>query len=122
MSEKKGLLNFLKLDNIIEHFIGLVESKIEIAKIEIKAELAHGISKGIVALLLIFFMALFFLFLNIAIAFFIGYAVDNMGLGFLMVSGFYLVVFIVLYLLKDFLKLDAFFEDKLSDGLKRNKP
>ncbi|TRX61439.1 phage holin family protein [Fulvivirga sp. M361] len=122
MSEKKGLLNFLKLDNIVEHFIGLVESKIEIAKIEIKAELAQGISKGIVALLLIFFMALFFLFLNIAIALFIGHAVDNLGLGFLMVSGFYLVVFILLYLMKDFLKLDTFFEDKLSDVLKRNKP
>ena len=121
MSEKKGLLNYLKLDNIIEHFIGLVESKVEIAKIEIKEELAHGLSKGIVALLLLFFAILFFLFFNIAIALFVGYALNNAGYGFLIISGFYLIIFTILYLLRDTLKLSEFFEKKLAKALNIEK-
>ncbi len=121
MAEKKGFFNFLKPDGIIEHFVALLESRIMIAKIEVKEEIAHILSRGLVTFALVFVATLFFLFLNFAFAFFVGSAMQNVSYGFLIVSGFYLMVFIILFLLKDRLGLDKYFEKKLSHALKIKK-
>ena len=120
MAEKKGFFNFLKLDNLIEHFTALIESRIMIAKIEFKEEMAQILSRGLVAFLLIFIGTLCFLFLNVALALVIGDVLQNPSFGFLLVSGFYLIIFVALFLLKDKLGLHQYFERKLSDllGLK----
>ena len=121
MAERKGFFNFLKLDNIIEHFTALMESRITIAKIEFKEEMAHILSRGVVSFLMVFMGILCFLFLNVALALILGGVLGNTSYGFLLISGFYLVIFVILFLFKDQLGLHQYFEKKLSQLLRLKK-
>ena len=121
MAEKKGILSFLKLDGAIDHLIGIVESKIEIAKIEAKEELAELISKAAVFITLVFFAIVFFLFLNLALAIWLGKLLPHEFQGFLIVSAFYLLVFLVLLLIKDKIGFKEKIEDKLNTVFKSKK-
>lgn len=121
MAERKGILSFLRLDGAIDHLVAMVESKIEIAKIEVREELAEVLAKGIVGIILIAIGGTFFLFLNLALALWIGELMQREFLGFFIVSGFYLVVLIVLLLIKDKIGLKNNIEEKLNKGFKSRK-
>lgn len=121
MGEKKGLLSFFKVDSLFEHLTSFIESKVEIYKIEIKEEVAQSLSKMMIVLLFFFIGTFFFLFLNIALGYYLGALLESLFLGFLIISGFYLLVFLVLYLLRDQFKLEQFFEKKVIEWLKLDK-
>ena len=121
MGERKGLFNFLKLDSLFDHLTAFIESKIEIYKIEVKEELAQTLSKIMVWLLMGSIFFFFFLFLNIAIGYYLGSILNSLFYGFLIISGSYLLIFFVLYLLRDTIGLRQFFEKLLTDWLKIDK-
>ncbi|MEM9858829.1 MAG: phage holin family protein [Bacteroidota bacterium] len=118
MADKKGILNFLKLDGIVDNLLKLVESKIEIAKVEIKKDLAKFIAKALVAVILASLGLTFFIFLNFGLAFLIGEWIGKLYIGFLIVSAFYLILFLLFYFTKDSLNIEETIEEKLNDTLK----
>ncbi|MBL3654937.1 phage holin family protein [Fulvivirga sediminis] len=118
MREKKGLLHFLKVDNIIDHLTDFIESKVEVFKMELKEEIAALMSKAIVTVLLGLTASFFLFFLNIAIGYYLGYLLENIFYGFLIVSLFYLIVFIIFFLLRNQLGLRELIEKKLNELLK----
>ena len=109
MGDKKGLLSFLNFDSIIENLSGYVEKRIALFKIEMKEDLAVAAAKLVVVLVLALSLFMIILFLSIASAVLLNRILDSESLGFFLVAGFYLIIFLVFFFLKD----EARFEEKL---------
>lgn len=93
---KDSVLKFLKLDSLIENLTGYVEARIELTKIEIKEDLAKGLAKVAVFMIMGAVLTLFVILMSIAIALLIGKSVGIFG-GFSIVAGFYLLLGLLLY-------------------------
>ena len=106
MSEKKGLLNFLKLDSIIENLSGYIENKLEILKIELKEDAASLASRLILLIFLCTLALIILLFLSLAAGIVINLWLDSSYLGFLVIGGIYLLLLLVLIIFKNKLKLE----------------
>ena len=100
MSENKKFLDIFLVKNIVNALIGFIETKVELYKIQFKEEIAKALS--ILVLVIIFSMVgmLFILFLSHFISRLLNDLFDSQYLGFLIVTGFYLVSIIVAYLLR----------------------
>jgi len=115
VSEKKGLLNFLKLDSIIENLSGYVENKLEILKIELKVDAAYLASRLILLIFLFTLAFIILLFLSLAAGIVINLWLGSSYLGFLVIGGFYLLLLVVIIIFKNKLKL----EDKIQSYVLR---
>ncbi len=100
MSENKKFLDIFRIKNIVNALIGFIETKVELYKIQFKEEIAKALS--ILVLVIIFSMVgmLFILFLSHFISRLLNDLFDSQYLGFLIVTGFYLLSGIVVYLLR----------------------
>ena len=88
---KDSILKFLKLDGLIESLTGYIESRIELTKLEIKEDIAMGLAKVLLAILLGVVFTLFIILISIAVAHLIAKSLGAFG-GFAIVAGFYLIV------------------------------
>lgn len=97
---KETLLKFLKLDSLIDNVTGYVEARIELLKIEVREEVAKGLAKTVVTLVIIAFFTLFVWMTSMAAAYKIG---ESLGIdkGFAIVGCFYLVVALAIYLFRN---------------------
>ncbi|MEM8565005.1 MAG: phage holin family protein [Bacteroidota bacterium] len=118
MTDKKSILSFLKLDSIVDRLLKLVESKIEIAKIEIKKDLSHFLAKALVMAILIALGLIFFLFLNLALGFLISAWIGDTYSGFLIISAVYFLLFILFLVAKNYMNIEARIEKKLGEAFK----
>jgi uncharacterized membrane protein YqjE len=97
---KDSVLKFLKLDNLIQNLTGFVETKVELMKLEIKEDLAKGLSRVAVFIVVAFTFVLFIVFFSVALAFKLGESMGTFG-GFAVVAAFYLLLAIVTFLLRE---------------------
>ena len=97
---KERLLNFLKLDGLIENLSGYFETRVELLKVEAKEEVARLGSKVLVGLLIAFTVVFFLLLGSFAAAYAIGEKLGT-SIGFVIVGGFYLLATILLLAFKD---------------------
>jgi hypothetical protein len=115
---RDSLAKFFKVDSLISNLTGYVETRVEILKLEAKEEIskqaANAAVYGVIGLL----FAVVLVFFSVAIALIIGESLGNFA-GFLIVSGFYLIVGVVLLLNRD--KLIKSIESKISLKLKKKK-
>ena len=97
---KENLLKFLKLDSLVENVTGYVETRIELLRIEIREELAEGISRAVVYVVVLAVMMLSVFLGSMAVAFKIA---ESMGAfaGFGIVSGIYFVVGLLVYFFRN---------------------
>ena len=93
---KDSILKFLKLDSLIENLTGYVETRIELTKMEIREDLAKGLSKFLLFILLGAVLSLFIILISIAAAHLIAKSIGASG-GFAVVAGFYLLVGLLIY-------------------------
>lgn len=77
------------------------ETSIELFRLNAIDKTADLVSSLFVKLILVMVVAMFTLFINIALSLYIGKLLDETYLGFLVVSGIYLVVAIVILLFND---------------------
>jgi hypothetical protein len=98
---KDFLFKFLRLENLVSHLSGYVESRIALVKLEIREEVAHGISKGITALVLMLLAFLFLLFLSLGVAHFLNRYFEDDFAGYFLVGGFYGLVFLILVIFRE---------------------
>ncbi|HEY9006283.1 phage holin family protein [Ohtaekwangia sp.] len=91
---KDSVLKFLKLDSLVHNLTGYVETKVELMKLEIKEDLAKGLSRIAVFIAIVFAFVLFILFFSVALAFKIGESIGIFG-GFAVIAAFYLLLAII---------------------------
>jgi uncharacterized membrane protein YqjE len=97
---KETLLKFLKLDGLIDSLTGYVEARIALMKIEVREELANGLAKALVLVLIIALFTLFVCMMSFAVAYEIGESLGTFE-GFAIVACFYLIVGLGLFLLRN---------------------
>lgn len=83
--------------NIIQHIIGLVETKIELAKMEVKAEVSSIASKLIVAMVIAVVAFFIWFYLSLALGMFLNDVLNTEYAGILIVAGLHLLVLLLLY-------------------------
>ena len=77
------------------------KTTLEIVKLKTVDKTSDIISSLAVSLILILIVAIFSLFINVGIALWIGNIMENTALGFFIVSGFYLLLGIIVYFNKE---------------------
>ena len=95
MSDYKKIFNFLKLDNIVDHVSDLVEAKVDIYKLELKYEVAKIGSRLITFIILSFLSFMVLLFLSYTLSTFLNEILDSKFWGFAIVTGIYILVFVL---------------------------
>ncbi len=77
------------------------ETSIELLRLNAIDKTADIVSSLFARLALIMLVAMFTLFINIALSLFIGQLLNEMYLGFLIVSGFYLILAVIVFYFND---------------------
>ena len=115
---KDTLLKFFKLEGLIDHLTGYVETRIQLMKYEIREEVAEAIANAIVYFVLGLAAFIFLLLASVTAALFIGEAIGY-SWGFMIVSGFYLVVALVIFLMRK--DIEKVVEARVKKSLARKK-
>lgn len=97
---KDSLAKFFKVDSLLNNLTGYLETRVELFKIEIKEDLANGLSRVILYFLMAFMFALCIGFLSIAVALILSARLGSFA-GFSIVSAFYLLAGIILLLSRE---------------------
>ncbi|MGI9544109.1 MAG: phage holin family protein [Cyclobacteriaceae bacterium] len=90
-----------KFDDLINNLIGYLETKSELYKIEIKQELIRLLAKLIAAVVLGILLIIFLLFLSLTLGNYINTLLDSSFTGYLVISGLFLVILVILILLRN---------------------
>jgi hypothetical protein len=115
---KEILLKFFKLDSLVEHISGYVETKVALVKMEIREEVASAMSRLLIILIMFLTGILFLLFLSIGLAEYLNGVLGGDHIGFMIVGGGYgLLLLLMVVFRKSLLKT---FENKFV-GLIRQK-
>ena len=115
---KDALLKFFKLDGIASNLTGYVETRIELLKIEIKEDIARGLSKASIVIVLIFAFSLFTFFASMALAYKIG-EYWGVASGFAVVGGIYLLIALSLVFMRE--SITAMIEKQVLNITKKKK-
>ncbi|HYG37729.1 MAG TPA: phage holin family protein [Cytophagales bacterium] len=114
----------LKVDNLVDNVAGYIENKIELVKLEAKETAARIIVKAILFSAIAIFSFFILIFASITAGLALNSALDSNYLGFLIVTGFYLLLLIVAFVLKNnekiSLKLEEFATDMFNNTKKDN--
>lgn len=97
---KDTLLKFLKLDGLMNNLTGYIESRLELMKYEVKEDIARAIAKVSILLMLAVLFIFFLLFASAAVAHKIGESLGSFA-GYGIVSGFYLLLLLIIVLLRE---------------------
>ncbi|MGC3948288.1 MAG: phage holin family protein [Chryseolinea sp.] len=108
----------MKLDSLIEHLTGFVETRIELMKVEVQEELARVLSRALVFIVIMAVLTLFVLLFSMAVSFKIGESLGYFG-GFAIVGGFYLLIGLIIFAFRT--RISEQMESKLEEIMKRKK-
>lgn len=111
--EKSRLFKFLKVDSIIENLTGLLEARLELAKIEIKEEVAKVGARIIAGIILAFLAVMIVIFFSFWMATLLNSYIESRWAGYAIVTGFYLLVLILLIVFRVHHLIQAKIEDAL---------
>lgn len=89
--------SFSKAEDIIKDFRDYVNNRISLIKLEIAEKISAIISDAISLIISIFFILLFLFFLSCGVALWIGKMLNDMYVGFLIVSCFYLITGFIIF-------------------------
>jgi len=114
--EKSKLFKFLRVDAIIEHLNGLIEARMELAKLEIKEEVSKIGARVIAGVVFAFLLVMIIIFFSIALATWINNLLNSLFAGYFIVTGFYLLVLVLLISFKAHIWLQQKIESLLIDS------
>lgn len=106
------------MDSLIENITGYVEARIELMKIEMKEEVAKGLAKALVFVVMTAVFTLFVLLMSMAAAYKLGESVGAFG-GFAIIAGFYLLLGFLLFLFRN--SIAEKLEEQLTELMKKKK-
>ena len=119
--EKGKLYKFLKIDSIIDNLTALIEARLELAKLELKEEAAKLGARIIASIVFVFLLVMIVVFLNFSLATWLNYMLDSIYLGYVIVTGFYLVVLGLLIVFKTRIWLQNKIETLLMESEETNQ-
>src|SRR4051812_38650418 len=94
-----------KFETLAEHAKDYAELRLELVKLEAAAKVSNVVS-GVASAVVIGLLALFtLLFLSVGVAWWIGQANNNPSMGFFIVGGFYALVAIVAFAMRNSIKI-----------------
>ena len=108
---------FFHIDKLIDSVNHYFETKLELFKIEAKEELISFASKFIFWFVLGIIGFIFVLMLSVSFALFLGAVLENTFYGFLIISSFYFLLFLILFLFREQLHLVDKIEKLLNNTL-----
>jgi uncharacterized membrane protein YqjE len=91
---------------MIDHIIALVESRLELAKIETKKEAAFIVARILLGIVFGLFLFFVWLFLSLGLGYLINEAIGNTYSGILIIAGVHLLLFILLFIFRGQLGLE----------------
>ena len=115
---KDTLSKIFKVDTLLSHLTGYVETRVELLKVEVKEDLSKGLAQGVVYLFIAFIFGLFLTFISIAAAIFLGKSVGIIT-GFSIVALLYFVCGLILWSARA--KLIAKMEDTFAVMFRKKK-
>ncbi|WP_057936941.1 phage holin family protein [Algoriphagus resistens] len=104
----------LKIGEIIQTIKGIVETKVDLVKLEIQDQVAGILTRIIFLVLMGGSLLLVLLFFSLSLAFYLSQYFESPYMGFLMVGLIYLIILFGLFLLRDHDPT----EEKMQNGLK----
>ncbi len=114
--EKSKLFRFLKIDSIIENLTGLIEARLALAKLEFKVEIAKLGARIIAGVVFAFLAVMIVIFFSITAAALLNTFLNSLWAGYAIMTGFYLLVIILLVVFKVHIALQQKIEDALIDN------
>jgi len=90
------MLEFKKIEGIVDNFQSLVDTKLELLKMESIEKLALASAAIIRRLILWFLFIIVMFFLSFAAAFYLSYKMGTNFSGFIIVGIFYLIILVIL--------------------------
>jgi uncharacterized membrane protein YqjE len=111
--EKSKLFKFLRIDAIIENLTGLIEARMELAKLEIKEEAAKVGARIVAAIVFSFLLVMIIIFFSLSVATLLNSVLGSIFLGYVIITGFYLLVLVLLIAFKAHIWL----QQKIENGL-----
>lgn len=103
----------LKIGEIVQTVKGIVETKLNLVKLEIQDQISGIISRLVILILMGGSLLLFLFFLSLSLAVFLSQYFESPYMGFLLVGLLYLLILVILYLIKD----NNSTQDKMQRGL-----
>jgi uncharacterized membrane protein YqjE len=91
MSIKSSIADYLRLDELKENFLKLIEAKFELKKLEVQEKLSTLLADLLVKLVIGFFILLAFIFINIIIAIMLNNWLKSSWIGFGVLILIYLI-------------------------------
>jgi hypothetical protein len=92
---------FKNVESLVAHFKDYVEIRIEQARLEVADKGSRAFAAVITTIILFLIVFLIVLFASMSLAFVLGEIWDQMWLGFLAVSGFYVFMALFVYLMRE---------------------
>jgi uncharacterized membrane protein YqjE len=114
-SIKEAFSKFFKLDSLKENLSGYIEARVALLKMEVREDVAKVITRALVFGVIAFLGLLFIVFLSLGLALFINRYFQESYVGFYIVAGFYLLLFLIAIVFKKeiYNYLEHVFKDKL---------
>jgi uncharacterized membrane protein YqjE len=111
----EALSKFLKLDGLIENVSGYVEARVQLLKIEVREDVAKAMTRALMFGVILLFAFLFIVFFSIGLALFLNRYFHDSFIGFWVVAGFYLLLFLLAFAMRKQIhqKLEHLFNEKL---------
>lgn len=107
------MADFLKIGELIENLTGFVKVKIELLKLEILEEVSKGIANLFALVVTLMLGMLVVGFGSITLAIFLNNQFNSEYLGFVAITGFYLLILVVTLIMTKNGKLTEMIEDQL---------
>jgi len=109
---------FFQIDKLIDSVNHYFETKLDLFKIEAKEELISFASKFIYWLIIGIIGLFFILMISVSLGLYLGSILGNTFYGFLIISAFYFLLFLLLFLFREQLHLVDKIENLLNNALK----
>src|SRR6185437_11524364 len=93
---ENSFLKFFKLDSIIEHIKGYVETRIQLFKIEVAEKAARILTSLFFVILLSFSFLMLIIFTSLALGNYLNTLFQNSYMGFAILALFYFIMVIIL--------------------------
>lgn len=103
-----------RIGDLLQTVKGIVETKIDMVKLDIQDQISGILTRLLLLTLMAMSVILVLLFFSFSLAFFLSQYFESPHMGFLLVGLFYLLVFVVLYLIRD----NDPTQDRMQNGLK----
>ncbi len=127
MGFKDSITDFLKINELRENIIKLIEAKFELTKIEIQEKVEGLVSQLIHSILTLFFAFMLVIFLCILIAVGINKWLESNYWGFVIVTALFLILFLMWFLNNKFFQkqiqqtIEKIIDEKMNEKSNQTK-